>query len=64
MTEKAAFTVDQFCTWAAIGRSKFYREVSEGRLRLRKIGRKSVVTMADATAWLEALPTVGGQDAR
>ena len=51
-----AFTVNAFCEWASIGRSKFYQEVQEGRLRLRKIGRKSVVTVADAEAWLASLP--------
>lgn len=53
---RGAFSVDQFCAWASIGRSKFYQEVQEGRLRLRKVGRKSVVTMPDAMAWLSNLP--------
>jgi hypothetical protein len=56
-------TVDQFCHWANLGRSKFYREVSDGRIRLRKIGRKSVVTVGDAEAWLDALPEAGGANA-
>jgi excisionase family DNA binding protein len=51
-----AFTVDEFCGWARIGRSKFYQEVQEGRIPLRKIGRKSVVIRADAEAWLSSLP--------
>lgn len=54
--ERGAYTVNAFCEWASIGRSKFYQEVQEGRLRLRKIGRKSVVTAADAEAWLNSLP--------
>ena len=53
---RGAMTVDEFCGWARIGRSKFYQEVQEGRLRLRKIGRKSVVTHADAVSWLNSLP--------
>lgn len=51
-----AFTVKQFCDWASIGRSTFYKEVQNGRIKLRKIGRKSVVTAADAEAWLNRLP--------
>jgi excisionase family DNA binding protein len=51
-----AMTVDEFCGWARIGRSKFYQEVQEGRIRLRKIGRKSVVIRTDAEAWLCSLP--------
>lgn len=55
-SDRGAFTVDEFCGWARIGRSKFYQEIQEGRLRLRKIGRKSVVTVVDAEAWLASLP--------
>ena len=58
---KAAMTVDEFCGWASIGRSKFYQEVAEGRIRLRKIGRKSVITLTDANKWLDDLPEAGGR---
>ena len=61
--EKGALTVDEFCGWASIGRSKFYQEVAQGRIRLRKIGRKSVVTTPDAIAWLSSLPQSGGSSA-
>ena len=44
LENKGALTVDEFCGWASIGRSKLYNEVTEGRLRLRKVGRKSVIT--------------------
>lgn len=54
--ERGAFSVDEFCAWARIGRSKFYQEIQQGRLRLRKIGRKSIVTVADAEPWLQNLP--------
>lgn len=60
---RGALTVDEFCGWASIGRSKFYQEVNEGRIRLRKIGRKSVVLMTDANAWLANLPDAGGRHA-
>ena len=54
--ERAALGVDDFCAWASISRAHFYREVNAGRLIMRKAGRKSVVTMDDARAWLAALP--------
>lgn len=53
---RGALTVDEFCGWASIGRSKFYQEVNAGRITLRKIGRKSVITMADAVEWINSLP--------
>lgn len=56
---RGAMTVDEFCSWASIGRSKFYQEVAEGRIAIRKIGRKSVVTLSDAMTWLDSLPHGG-----
>ena len=56
ISQKGAFSVEEFLHWASIGRTKFYEEVNEGRLKLRKIGRKSVITITDAQAWLDSLP--------
>lgn len=55
---RGALTVDEFCGWAAIGRNKFYEEVRAGRIPLRKVGRKSIVSMQDALSWIEELPVV------
>ena len=53
---RGAFDIPSFCDWAAIGRSQVYEEAKIGRLRLTKIGRKTIITLDDARAWLEALP--------
>jgi hypothetical protein len=58
LNAKGALSVDEFCAWASIGRSKFYGEVNEGRIRLRKIGRKSVVLLIGAQTWLDSLPVL------
>ncbi len=63
LQERGALSVDDFCAWASIGRSRFYREVSEGRIKVRKIGRKSVITRTDADAWLASLPLIGTKEA-
>lgn len=52
-----AMTVDQFCKWGCIGRTKLYAEVKDGRITLRKIGAKTVILRSDAEAWLSSLPT-------
>jgi hypothetical protein len=62
-TEKVAMSVNEFLDWASIGRTKFYEELASGRLKIRKIGRKSIVTMADAIDWLNALPAETGSAA-
>lgn len=53
---RGAFTVNEFCAWARMGRTRFYDELNSGRLRTRKLGSKTLVTVADAQAWLDALP--------
>jgi hypothetical protein len=53
---RGAFTVNQFCLWANIGRSKFYEEVKAGRIKLRKVGKKSVVITPDAISYIQSLP--------
>lgn len=56
MNNTGAMSVNDFLAWASIGRTKFYEECAAGRLRIRKVGRKTVVTMTDAQEWLDALP--------
>ena len=63
MTDKGAMSVNEFLKWASIGRTKFYDEIASGRLKIRKIGRKSVVSTADAVEWLNALPVETGSAA-
>jgi excisionase family DNA binding protein len=54
-------TVQEFRALAKIGHGTFYREVSAGRLRVTKIGRATRISMADAQAWLDNLPTQTGE---
>ena len=54
--QKGALSVIEFMEWASIGRTKFYQEVHAGRLKIRKVGAKTVVLMSDAQSWLENLP--------
>jgi excisionase family DNA binding protein len=53
----AALTVPEFCRWVRIGRTTLYAEVKAGRIKLRKIGAKSVILRSDGDAWLRSLPT-------
>ena len=55
-TQIGALSVSDFLSWASIGRTKFYQEVNEGRLKTRKIGNKTVIRMQDALEWLNNLP--------
>jgi hypothetical protein len=54
--QRRASVVDQFCERNQICRDTFYKEVRRGRLRARKIGRKTIVTPEDEAAWKASLP--------
>ncbi len=54
--ELGAFSIEQFCEWAGIGRSLAYKEIATGRLRTKKVGRRTLITLDDARSWLNDLP--------
>ncbi len=62
--EMRAFSIEEFCRRFGIGRTTVYEELKRGRLRARKIGRRTIVTEDDAEAWLRRLPFVKMIDGR
>ena len=61
MDVQGFYTVNQFIDVFAVPRTSFYRLVRTGAIRLVKVGRGSRVAKADAKAWADSLPTVGGR---
>jgi hypothetical protein len=55
-SNQGAMSVETFCRWASIGRTIAYREIAEGRLQVRKLGRRTLIPVAEAERWLAALP--------
>jgi hypothetical protein len=45
----------EFCPWAGMCAVTAYKAISEGRLKVVKIGRKTMVTADDAIAFRDAL---------
>ena len=58
---KAAYSVNDFCHVYSIGRTLFYDEVAAGRLRVRKVGKKTLVLASDGEAWANSLPEGSNQ---
>lgn len=52
---KIALTVNEFLQIANIGRTKFYAEVKAGRIKVVKVGVKTLVPATEPAAWLERL---------
>jgi hypothetical protein len=50
----------EFCPWVGMCAVTGYKQIKEGRLRLTKIGRKSVVAAQDAIAYREELRAASG----
>jgi excisionase family DNA binding protein len=61
-----AMSIEQFCSYYGVGKTKTYAEIRAGRLRARKCGRRTVVVEDDAEDWLRHLPSIaskGGNEA-
>jgi len=54
--KSAALTIEEFMSWARLGRTKTYQLINDQALKSRKVGRKTLILRKDADAWLEALP--------
>ena len=51
-----ARSIEEFCRWAGIGRSLAYKEITAGRLKIKKVGRRTLITAEAAQTWLNGLP--------
>jgi len=54
--EPLADSVDVAAARMGIGRVQLYKEAKEGRLELRKCGRRTLVTRTEQARWVNALP--------
>jgi hypothetical protein len=53
-----AMNLRVFCARYGIGRTSAYSEIKQGRLRAKKVGRKTIVCEDDAERWLRLLPVL------
>ena len=52
---KLAYTVPELQQATGLGRARIYQEIKLGRLRLTKVGRRSIIRTDDARMWLANL---------
>lgn len=52
-----AYSVASFGQTFSVGRSTIYEEIRAGRLKVRKVGSRTLITHEDAMAWLNSLPS-------
>lgn len=53
-----AMSLPQFCARYGPGRTKAYEELKSGRLRGRKVGKRTIIAEDDAEDWLRCLPVI------
>lgn len=57
-TRQRVMSIAQFSENYGIGRTKTCEELKSGRLRGRKIGKRTIITEDDAEDWLRRLPII------
>lgn len=50
-----AYSIVEFCAAYNLSRSLAYLEVGAGRLRVRKVGRRTLIAAEDAENWFASL---------
>jgi len=53
---KLSYTIPELVRDTGAGRSKIYEEIAAGRLKVRKLGKRTLVLHGDAMDWLKSLP--------
>jgi excisionase family DNA binding protein len=52
MIEPLAVAIPEAARLSGCGRSTLYAEISKGKLKIRKVGRRTIVAMDDLKTWL------------
>ena len=55
-----AYSIDESAEISGLGRTKIYEEIKAKRLIARKCGKRTIILLSDAKAWLQGLPRLGG----
>jgi excisionase family DNA binding protein len=61
---KIAYSIPEFCSACAVGRTFVYEEIKAGRLGAIKAGRRTLIDAAEARRWLCALQQITASDPR
>lgn len=53
-----ALSISDACEMSGVGRTTIYAAIAEGRLKARKLGRRTLILRDDLTHFLVALPEI------
>jgi len=61
-SRQRALSIIEFCKRYGLCRTKAYDELKSGRLRARKLGKRTLISTDDAENWFEQLPEMGARN--
>ena len=56
--QKISFSIPEFCESVSIGRTKIYVAIKEGRLKARKMGKRTIIEYQDGVDFIRNLPEI------
>lgn len=51
---RLAYSISEACKLTSVGRTTLYAAIKTGDLKIHKVGRRTLVTASDLSAWLDA----------
>jgi excisionase family DNA binding protein len=58
-----AYSIPHACKLISVGRTTLYSAIKAGEIKVRKVGRRSLITHEELALWLDRLPlTVEARD--
>jgi len=51
-------SISEVLDMSGLGRTKIYQEISQGRLKALKCGRRTLIPSESIQAWISSLPSV------
>lgn len=60
---RTAVSIREFTAMTGLGRTSTYREIRDGRLKIRKVGRRTLIPMEEVTAWMNGLQRINPEAA-
>jgi excisionase family DNA binding protein len=64
MDNRKSFTIPEVIRDTGTSRTTIYEEIKAGRLKARKLGRRTLILADDLQNWLAALPSMKSEVAR
>jgi predicted site-specific integrase-resolvase len=57
--KRNCFSLEEFCFRNGIGRTTAYKEIKEGRLHPKKVGRRTLISLEEEARWFGNAPAFG-----